>query len=105
MHYKLLRLLEAHPGTSQREAAQTLGISLGKLNYCVQALICKGWIKAAHFKNNRNKKAYMYLLTLRGIEEKSRLTARFLKIKMCEYETLRAEIEQICKDAARHGQQ
>jgi EPS-associated MarR family transcriptional regulator len=105
MHYKLLRLLETHPGMSQREAARALGISLGKLNYCVQALIYKGWIKAAHFKNNRNKKAYMYLLTPRGIEEKSRLTVRFLQIKMREYETLRAEIEQMCAEAARHEPQ
>jgi len=102
MHYKLLRFLEAHPGMSQREAARALGISLGKLNYCVQALICKGWVKAAHFKNNRNKRTYMYLLTPRGIEEKSKLTVRFLQIKMREYETLRAEIEQMCAETGRH---
>jgi EPS-associated MarR family transcriptional regulator len=105
MHYKLLRFFETHPGMSQREAARELGISLGKLNYCVQALVCKGWVKAAHFKNNRNKKAYMYLLTPRGIEEKSRLTVRFLQIKMREYETLRLEIEQMCAEAARHESQ
>ena len=87
---------------SQREAARELGISLGKVNYCVQALVLKGWVKAARFKNNRNKKAYMYLLTPRGIEEKSSLTVRFLQIKMREYETLRLEIEQIRAEAARH---
>ncbi|MFL6601395.1 MAG: MarR family EPS-associated transcriptional regulator [Steroidobacteraceae bacterium] len=100
MHYKLLRLLETHPGMSQREAARALGISLGKLNYCVRALIRKGWIKAARFKNSHNKAAYMYLLTPHGIEEKARLTVRFLQIKLREYETLRAEIEQMRAEAA-----
>jgi EPS-associated MarR family transcriptional regulator len=103
MHYKLLRFFEAHPGMSQREAARALGISLGKLNYCVRALVLKGWVKAAHFKNNRNKKAYMYLLTPRGIEEKSSLTVRFLQIKMREYERLRAEIEQLRHEAQDHS--
>ncbi len=101
MHYKLMRLLEAHPQMSQRDAARELGISLGKVNYCVRALIHKGWIKAAHFRNSRNKQAYMYLLTPRGIDEKSKLTVKFLQIKMREYETLRAEIEQMSKETAR----
>jgi EPS-associated MarR family transcriptional regulator len=101
MHYKLLRLLETHPGMSQREAARTLGISLGKVNYCVKALMRKGFIKASHFKNSQNKAAYMYLLTPRGIEEKARLTVRFLQIKLREYELLRAEIEQMRVEATR----
>jgi EPS-associated MarR family transcriptional regulator len=103
MHYKLMRLLEADPGMSQRDAARKLGISLGKANYCVQALIRKGWVKAAHFKNSHNKAAYMYLLTPHGLEEKAKLTMRFLQIKLREYETLRVEIEQIRAEAARRS--
>jgi len=83
---------------SQRDAARELGISLGKLNFCVRALIRKGLVKATRFKNSRNKAAYMYLLTPRGIEEKASLTLAFLQIKMREYETLRDEIEQIRRD-------
>jgi EPS-associated MarR family transcriptional regulator len=89
---KILRILEAEPEISQRKLARELGISLGKANYCLQALIEKGWIKANNFKNNNNKKAYMYLLTRRGIVEKARVTARFLDRKVTEYEALQREI-------------
>ena len=65
-----MRVLEANPGMSQRDLARKLGISLGKANYCLQALIRKGWIKARNFKNSQNKAAYMYLLTPRGLEMK-----------------------------------
>ena len=92
---KLMRLLEANPELSQRDAARELGISLGKVNYGLQALIQKGWVKASRFKNSHNKAAYMYLLTPRGIEEKASLTVSFLQLKMREYEALRTEIEQI----------
>src|SRR5580692_5749727 len=102
IRYKLMRLLEANPRMSQREAARTLGVSLGKVNYCVQALIRKGWIKASRFKNSHSKAAYMYLLTPRGIEEKASLTVEFLQIKMREYEVLRAEIDQIRREVERH---
>jgi|SRR5438105_119660 len=101
--YKLMRLLQANPHMSQRAAARELGISLGKLNYCVQALIGKGWVKVARFKNSCNKAAYMYVLTPRGIEQKARLTLRFLRAKVREYETLRAEIDQIRQEAERSG--
>ena len=90
---KILRILEEDPQISQRELARQLDISLGKANYCLQALIEKGWIKANNFKNSNNKKAYMYLLTQRGVVEKTRVTARFLKRKMTEYEALQREIE------------
>jgi EPS-associated MarR family transcriptional regulator len=92
---KLMRLLEANPQMSQRDASRELGISLGKVNYGLQALIQKGWIKASRFKNSHNKAAYMYLLTPRGIEEKATLTLSFLQLKMREYEALRTEIEQM----------
>jgi EPS-associated MarR family transcriptional regulator len=98
IRYKLMQLLEANPRMSQREAARTLGISLGQVNYCVQALIRKGWIKARRFKNSHRKAAYMYLLTPRGIEEKASLTVEFLRIKMREYQILRDEIEQMQRD-------
>ena len=95
VRYKLLKLLEPNPHLSQREVAKELGISLGKVNYCLRALVDKGWIKAANFKNSRNKTAYMYLLTPRGIDAKTRVTARFLQRKVREYEALRTEIEQL----------
>src|SRR3954464_6289765 len=79
VRYKLLKLLEPNPQLSQREVAKELGISLWKVNYCLQALVDKGWIKATNFKNSRNKTAYMYLLTPRGFDEKARVTARFLQ--------------------------
>ncbi len=95
VRYKLLKLLEPNPRLSQRELARELGMSLGKINYCMRALMDKGWIKVANFKNSRNKIAYMYLLTPSGLEAKARLTTRFLQIKMREYEALKDEIEQI----------
>lgn len=95
VRYNLLRLLETNPKLSQREVARHLGMSLGKVNYCLRPLVEKGWIKAANFKNSRNKMAYAYFLTPRGIEEKARVTKRFLQHKMREYEELRADIERI----------
>ena len=99
MRYKLLKLLDANPRLSQRDVARELDISLGKVNYCLNALVRKGWIKASRFTNSRNKAAYMYLLTPRGVEAKIRLTFEFLRIKLREYETLRDEIEQIRREA------
>lgn len=98
MRFKLMRLLEENPKLSQRDVAREIGISLGRVNYCLQALVHKGWIKASHFKNSRNKLAYRYLLTPRGIEEKARLTLRFLQMKVREYESLRDEIEQLRRE-------
>lgn len=94
VRYRILKLLEANPALSQREVARELGISLGSANYCLQALIRKGWIKVENFKNSRNKAAYMYLLTPRGVEAKAVLAMQFLRIKQREYETLRLEIEE-----------
>lgn len=103
VHYKLMRLLEANPEVSQRDIARELGISLGKVNYCLQALIKRGWVKAINFRNSHNKAAYIYLLTPRGIEQKAILTVRFLQVKMREYEMLRAEIKQMKREAKAHG--
>jgi EPS-associated MarR family transcriptional regulator len=101
MRFKLMRLLEANPRLSQREAARELGISLGKVNYCLKALMRIGWIKATRFKNSDHKLAYMYLLTPRGVDEKANITVDFLKSKMREYEQLRTEIEQLKMDVDR----
>lgn len=97
--YKLMRLLEVNPQLSQRDAARKLGISVGKMNYCLRALIHKGWVKAVRFKNSHRKAAYSYLLTPRGIDEKANLTLQFLQLKVREYELLRIEIEQLRRDA------
>jgi len=95
---KILKLLDEDPQISQRELARALGVSLGKANYCLQALMEKGLIKANNFKNNRNKKAYMYLLTSKGITEKARATVRFLDRKVAEYEELRREIASLKRE-------
>ena len=98
-HYRVMKLVAANPEMSQRDIARELGVSLGKVNYCVRALIRKGWIKVANFKNSHNKAAYMYLLTPRGVEEKRRLTVKFLRVKTREYQILKAELETIRREA------
>ena len=91
-HLKVLRLLADRPDVSQRELARALGISLGKANYCLKALLDKGFIKAQNFAGNRNKLAYIYLVTPAGLAAKARLTARFLRRKLLEYDDLQREI-------------
>ena len=93
-HYHLLlEALKNNPNATQRELAQEIGISLGKVNYCLKALIEKGWIKAGNFKRSTNKFGYIYLLTPKGIEEKAKLTKNYLARKLVEYEKLEAEIK------------
>ncbi|MFV8819138.1 MarR family EPS-associated transcriptional regulator [Haliea sp. E17] len=99
-HYKLLRLLEANPSATQREIAKELGVSLGKVNYCLQALVEKGHVKAKNFKNSQNKAAYLYLLTPRGVRAKAGITAAYLQRKLDEYEALRGEIEELKAEMA-----
>ncbi|MFZ5592662.1 MAG: MarR family EPS-associated transcriptional regulator [Pseudomonadota bacterium] len=99
-HYKILRLLQNDPHISQRALAETLGVSLGKTNYCLKALVNRGLIKARNFRNSRNKAAYAYFLTPKGMEEKAKVTVRFLKFKMAEYESLREEIELLRQEVA-----
>jgi EPS-associated MarR family transcriptional regulator len=101
-HYKLLKILQENPDLSQRALARKIGISLGKTNYCLRALIEKGWIKAASFRRSENKIAYTYLLTPRGVEEKIQATAYFLRRKVAEYEALEKEIEQL-RDEVKSG--
>ena len=94
-NFRVMRILEDHPEITQRELAKRLGVSLGGINYCLNALIEKGFIKARNFTGNTNKISYAYLLTPKGIREKTKLTVRFLQRKMQEYEDLRGEIEQL----------
>ena len=97
-HLKVLRCIEEKPEITQRELAQELGVSLGKVNYCLKALIQRGWVKVNNFKNSNNKSAYAYLLTPKGIERKTKITARYLRSKIDEYETLRKEIEMLRRE-------
>ncbi len=94
-----MRLLEVNPDLTQRQLAEALGVSVGGLNYCLKALIQKGFVKVNNFRQSKNKFGYVYLLTPSGASEKARLTASFLQRKMREYEAIKAEIEALTKDA------
>ncbi|MBI5436555.1 MAG: MarR family EPS-associated transcriptional regulator [Nitrosomonadales bacterium] len=98
-HYGLLKILEENPGLSQRDLAKRLGVSLGKVNFCLNALAEKGSLKINNFRNSDNKLAYAYLLTPRGVEQKARMAVEFLQIKIREYERLRKEIEALKREA------
>jgi EPS-associated MarR family transcriptional regulator len=98
IRHKIFRIIEENPEINQRMLADMLGISLGKTNYCIQALIEKGWLKVNNFKNSNNKLAYVYLLTPIGIEEKALLTVRYLKRKIGEYEELKREIDELSRE-------
>jgi EPS-associated MarR family transcriptional regulator len=94
-HLQVLRHLEHNPDVTQRELAEHLGVSLGKANYCLKALISKGFVKARNFKNSNRKSAYFYMLTPQGIDEKTRISVAFLKRKIHEYEQLKHEIAEL----------
>lgn len=100
IRYRILRELERDPQLSQRELAESLGVSVGKTNYCVRALVDKGLVKVENFRRSGNKLAYAYQLTPRGIADKARVTRRFLQIKLKEYETLQSEIEELRQEVA-----
>ena len=93
-----MRILQENPDLTQRELAEKLGMSVGGLNYCLNALIDKGLVKMQNFSNSKNKFKYVYLLTPMGIAEKVALTTRFLSRKMQEYEALKAEIESLSSE-------
>ena len=95
VHFRVLNVLDENPNITQRELANKLGISLGGVNYCLKALIDIGHIKSKNFQKNSNKSAYLYLLTSKGLVEKTTLTAGFLKRKMEEYHALKDEIKSI----------
>ena len=92
-YFRVLRMLQDNPDMTQREIAEKLGISTSGLNYCLKALIDKGWIKMQNFSQSKNKFGYIYVLTPQGIAEKIALTSRFLKRKMQEYDALKVEIK------------
>jgi len=98
IRYHLLKLLHEQPHLSQRELAKVMGISLGKTNFCLQALIRVGMVKAKNFCNAPQKSAYLYKLTPNGIEEKARVTRAFLLCKMAEYESIRQKIAELQAD-------
>jgi len=92
-HFNVLRKIQNKPESTQRELAEDLGFSLGKINYCLNALKFKGLVKISNFKKNPNKVGYIYMLTPKGITEKTKLTISFMKSKMKEYEELKKEID------------
>ena len=106
IEFKVINSLADHPSITQRDLARLLGFSLGKVNYCIQALMGKGMIKIKNFKNSNNKSSYQYFFTPKGIEQKSRLTIEFLKIKINEHENLVKEIkalEKKCNDLSMYN--
>lgn len=103
LRYRILKQLEANPAISQRELADATGVSLGRVNYCLRALIEKGLIKVDNFRRKDNKLAYAYLLTPAGIADKIVVTHRFLQRKLAEYDALKAEIEALRNEAGVEG--
>ncbi len=94
-YFRIMRILQENPDLTQRELAEKLGMSVGGLNYCLNALIDKGLVKMQNFSQSKNKFGYVYLLTPKGISEKITLTSKFLERKQAEYEALKAEIESL----------
>ncbi|QWD66545.1 MarR family EPS-associated transcriptional regulator [Polynucleobacter sp. MWH-Aus1W21] len=95
IHFQVLRAIAQNPDLTQRELAAVLGISLGKANYCLKALVVKGLVKIESFAKSKNKLGYAYLLTPQGVAQKAALTTSFLRHKLEEYESLRSEIEML----------
>lgn len=95
VRFRVLRLIESRPDASQREIAKELGVSLGAINFCVNALIGKGHIKLANFKASKHKLGYVYVLTPEGLAQRARLAAGFIERKVAEYEAIRVELEQL----------
>jgi MarR family transcriptional regulator, temperature-dependent positive regulator of motility len=100
----IMRLLDSRQRISQREISVSLGVSLGKANYCLRALVARGFVKVENYRSSRNKAAYFYLLTPTGMAAKAEMTRRFLARKMKEYDELRIEIERLRDEAARQGE-
>jgi EPS-associated MarR family transcriptional regulator len=95
IYFRVLRILKENPDLTQRELAEKLSVSVGTLNYCLKALIQKGWIKMQNFSQSKNKFGYVYILTPKGISEKAALISNFLKRKLSEHESLKLEIESL----------
>ncbi len=103
LHFRVLKLLQDKPDISQRDLAAQLGISHGKMNYCLNALMEKGLVKLHNFSNSQHRWRYAYVLTPTGLAEKAALTGRFLKRKIAEYEALKAEIEALKSELPEEG--
>ncbi|MCI3204950.1 MULTISPECIES: MarR family EPS-associated transcriptional regulator [Pandoraea] len=97
-YFRVMRILQENPDLTQRELAEKLGVSVGGLNYCLKALMLKGWVKMQNFAHSKNKFGYVYVLTPSGVAERAALTSRFLKRKMDEYEALKEEIEALKRE-------
>ena len=102
LRFRVVKLLETSPDLSQRDLAAALGISNGKINYCLRALLAKGLVKLGNFSQSRHRLGYVYLLTPSGIAEKAALTHRFLQRKVAEYEALKTEIDALRADLGTH---
>jgi EPS-associated MarR family transcriptional regulator len=100
---QVLKLLQANPSLSQRQLAAQMGVSLGKVNYCLRALVERGLVKLGNFSKNESKRQYAYLLTPAGLEEKTRITLSFLRRKEAEFEAIRREIEVLKGDLVSTG--
>ena len=98
IHLELLRKIELNPECTQGELSQEMGVSLGKINYCMKKLFEKGLIKLSNFRSNSNKSRYIYLLTPKGIEQKTKFTISFIERKSKEYDDLKAEIQSLHED-------
>ena len=103
VRYRLLEYLDRHPDTTQRELATQLGVSVGKINYCLSAVIAKGWVKMRNFRTSKQKSAYLYVLTPKGVEEKVKTTKSFLRRKVAEYDLLKKEIEKLVAEVEKLG--
>jgi EPS-associated MarR family transcriptional regulator len=104
-YFRVMRILHDNPDITQRELAEKLGLSLSGMNYCLKALIDKGWVKIQNFSNNKNKLGYAYLLTPTGIVQKASLTTSFLQRKMQEYDALKEEIKQMKQEVSYQSSQ
>ena len=103
IRYRLLKVLSQNARLTQREMAKEMGISLGKVNYCLSELARKGFIKINRFKDSHNKSQYLYHLTPRGLEAKAGLTISFLKRKMLEYNEIKRQIKELAREAKEQG--
>jgi len=103
VRYRLLNYLADHPEATQRELARELGISVGKANYCLKALMAKGLLKVRNFRNSNQKSAYLYVLTRKGLEEKINITFAFLNRKREEFDLLAKEIDRLTEEVRRLG--
>ena len=101
--YKLLNTIQAYPNASQRELAKAMGVSLGKVNYCIKALLDVGHVKLNNFAQSKNKLGYVYVLTPKGVKEKAKVTLRFLELKQVQYDEIQKEIAGLKKEVEANG--